>query len=109
MIPSVLSAAVTIFNVVYTNYKTAKKKQTEEERIEQQRRDEQRQYIADASQCLLRKDIIRDHEKYTGKGYCPVHIKESITREYKAYHNLGGNDVATELYHQIMDLPPSND
>lgn len=31
--------------------------------------------------------------------------KEALIREYKAYHALGGNDVATELYHDIMELP----
>ena len=33
------------------------------------------------------------------------YAKEALTRAYKAYHALGGNDVATELYHDIMELP----
>ncbi|MDB2176280.1 hypothetical protein [Blautia wexlerae] len=24
---------------------------------------------------------------------------------YSAYHNLGGNDVATELYHKLLAMP----
>ncbi len=56
-------------------------------------------------QCLLRAEIIRSHEKYTAQGYCPVHAKEAVKREYKAYGTLDGNDVATELYHNILKLP----
>ena len=37
--------------------------------------------------------------------YCPLYAKEALTRAYKAYHALGGNDVATELYHDCIALP----
>lgn len=56
-------------------------------------------------QCLLRAEIIRNHDKYIDKGYCPIYAKEALKRAYAAYHNLGGNDVATQLYHQVMELP----
>lgn len=61
--------------------------------------------IATGVQCLLRADIIRSAEKYHDKGYCPVYARESLTREYNSYHNLGGNDVATELFHRTVSLP----
>lgn len=56
-------------------------------------------------QCLLRAEIIRNHDKYIDKGYCPVYAKEALKRAYVAYHNLGGNDVATGLYNSVMALP----
>lgn len=56
-------------------------------------------------QALLRSDIIRIHDKYVSIGYCPLEIKEALHREYMAYHNLGGNDIATHLYEETMDLP----
>lgn len=56
-------------------------------------------------QCLLRAEIIRSHDKYTDRKYCPIYAKEALTRAYKAYHTLGGNDVATELYKDTMGLP----
>lgn len=56
-------------------------------------------------QCLLRAEIIRSHDKYTDRKYCPIYAKEALTRAYKAYHTLGGNDVATELYNDMMKLP----
>lgn len=62
-------------------------------------------HIATGVQCLLRAEIIRSAEKYHDKGYCPVYAREALTRAYDSYHNLGGNDVATELFHRTIDLP----
>ena len=56
-------------------------------------------------QCLLRLEIIRSYEHYTLKGHCPIYAREALTRGYNAYHNLGGNDVATDLYEKLIDLP----
>ena len=28
-----------------------------------------------------------------------------LTSVYDSYHNLGGNDVATELFHRTISLP----
>lgn len=61
--------------------------------------------VEDGLQCLLRAEIIRSHEKYTAKRFCPIYAKEALKRAYAAYHALGGNDVATALYNEIMDLP----
>lgn len=61
--------------------------------------------LRDGLQCLLRAEIVRQHEKWTRAGFCPIYAKEALTKEYKAYHALKGNDVATGLYEEIMDLP----
>lgn len=60
-------------------------------------------------QCLLRAEIIRQYEKWVDRGHCPLYAKEALTRAYKAYHNLGGNDVATDLYHEVMALSPEKE
>ena len=62
-------------------------------------------HIATGVQCLLRAEIIRSAEKYHDKGFCPVYAREALTRVYDSYHNLGGNDVATELFHRTIQLP----
>lgn len=54
---------------------------------------------------LLRAEIIRASKEYAVKGSCPIYAKEALTRTYQAYHALGGNDVATRLYDETMDLP----
>ena len=56
-------------------------------------------------QCLLRAEIINQYDKWHERRYCPIYAKEALTRAYKAYRALGGNDVATELYHELMELP----
>lgn len=63
------------------------------------------QSLEDGVQCLLRAEIIRSYEKYNERGWCPIYAKESLKRGYKAYHTLGGNDVATELYNKILIMP----
>lgn len=61
--------------------------------------------IKNGVQCLLRSEIISQHEKWEGRGFCPIYAKEALTRAYKAYHGLGGNDVATALYDETLHLP----
>lgn len=53
---------------------------------------------------LLRADIIRFHEKYMEREEIPIYAKEALEKEYKSYHNLGGNDVATQLYEELLEL-----
>lgn len=61
--------------------------------------------IAAGVQSLLRENLVYNFNKYTDREYCPIYAKESIKRIYNAYHNLGGNDVATELYHKLLAMP----
>jgi len=59
----------------------------------------------DGLQSLLRAEIIRQHDKHTERGYCPIYAKDALRQEYEAYHQLGGNGVVTGLYEEIMALP----
>jgi len=61
--------------------------------------------IAAGVQSLLRESIVSNYNKYSDKGTCPIYAKESIKKVYESYHNLGGNDVATELYNKILRMP----
>lgn len=61
--------------------------------------------LRDGMQCLLRAEIIKQNEKWVERGYCPVWAKQALSRAYKAYHALKGNDVATALYEETMELP----
>ena len=96
IIVALITGAVTVFNILYTNRAQKKSKKTRDA-----------QNIEDGLQCLLRAEIIRAHEKYTAQGYCPIYAKESLRRVYTAYHNLGGNDIATALYKECLDLTDS--
>ena len=61
--------------------------------------------VRDGMQALLRDRIIHSYNKYTEQGYCPIYAKENVKRMYAPYHELGGNDVATELMEKILELP----
>lgn len=98
IIVAAINAAVTIANVLIANAIAKNKKSSEREKC-----------LADGVQCLLRSEIIHAHDKYSQKRFCPIYAKESLTRAYQAYHALGGNDVATDLYKQVMELPERED
>lgn len=66
---------------------------------------EKNEAIAMGVQSLLRESIVDNYNKYSDKGFCPIYAKESIKKVYSAYHNLGGNDVATELYNKLLRMP----
>lgn len=61
--------------------------------------------IAEGVQSLLRESIVQNYNKYQEREYCPIYAKESIKRVYEAYHDLGGNDVATKLYETTLNMP----
>ncbi len=91
IIVAIIGGAVTAFNVIYST--AMSRRQAKGARTEN---------IENGLQCLLRAEIIRSHDKYKDKGFCPLYAKEALTRAYKAYHALGGNDVATSLYNECM-------
>lgn len=97
VIVALIGAAVTVFNVTFTMLSNKRKKKSA---------------LEVGVQCLLRAYIIDAHDKYKHKGYCPIYAREALTMAYSAYHNLGGNDVATDLYEDTLKLPtapPSED
>ena len=61
--------------------------------------------FTDGVKSLLRSEIIRNYEKYTDRGYCPIYAREPLSHVYEAYHALGGNSTATDLYKKTMALP----
>ena len=61
--------------------------------------------IAEGVQSLLRESIVQNYNKYQERECCPIYAKESIKRVYAAYHDLGGNDVATQLYNTLLAMP----
>lgn len=90
LVPFLCGGAITAVGMVFSHIKKQSKAQ---------------KAISQGLQALLRSDIIRIHDKYCEQEYCPLDIKEALHREYIAYHNLGGNDIATHLYEETMELP----
>lgn len=82
--------------VIGFGYRAVLKKLSEEK--------ERNEAIAEGVQSLLRESIVSSYNKYNDKGYCPIYAKESMKKVYAAYHNLGGNDVATSIYNKILNM-----
>ena len=70
---------------------------------------EKNEAIAAGVQSLLRESIVSNYNKYSEKGFCPIYAKESIKKVYESYHDLGGNDVATQLYNKILVMPEKDE
>ena len=90
LIPFICGGIVSLGGVIVSRLKLGRKKQDAVEL---------------GLQCLLRAEIIRQYEKWDEKNYCPIYAKEALKRAYDSYHTLGGNDVATGLYEETMELP----
>lgn len=105
IIVALISGAVTIFNVIFTSVSAHKSEIKRRADVEEIRQNDRSKQIESGLQSLLRAEIIRSHEKYMDKQYCPVYAREALTRIYESYHALGGNGTMTELYHQVMALP----
>lgn len=84
--------------------KKLKQQQAEAEASEKKRREDNKA-LSDGVRSLLRENIVANYNKYQDRQYCPIYAKESVKQVYAAYHNLGGNDVATELYHKLLVMP----
>ena len=120
IIVAMISGGVSLVTVVFSSImgiigaRRTKERQAEIERRRAEMEkyeqwDNLRQNVATGVQCLLRMKLIDSHTKYTAKEYCPVYEKTNLEKAYNAYRELGGNDVVTELYHQLMQLPNDNE
>ncbi len=94
LLTSLLGAAVGGVVSVLTALLTAGKKYARRQKAEE-----------DGLRCLLRAKIIDAYEKGRDNGFCPLYQKESLKRMYAAYHTLGGNDIATNLYLEVLQMP----
>lgn len=52
-------------------------------------------------QAILRENIVANYNKYKDRGYMPIYARESVKKIYEAYTDLGGNDVAHDLYEKM--------
>ena len=52
-------------------------------------------------QAILRDSIVSNYNKYKDRGYIPIYARESVKKIYEAYTDLGGNDVAHDLYDKM--------
>ena len=109
VLPYVINIATGIVLAICTatinRIRAEREKDKADREEEAKRRAEKEQAISDGLQALLRESIVSAYNKYSERGYCPIYAKESIKKAYKCYAALGGNDVATDLYHKLLAMP----
>lgn len=83
VITFVISGALGYCVNILKNYKTKDKTQGE------------------AIKCLLRANIVNQYYVYKQIGEIPFYVKESLHKEYEAYHGLNGNSFVEDLMNEI--------
>lgn len=61
--------------------------------------------LEDGMVCLLRKNLMDEHEIWVAKGYITSHALENGIAMYKAYKALGGNGMIDHMEVEIQELP----
>jgi hypothetical protein len=105
IIVAIIGGGVTLANVAITAVGGQISRRKADKLLTDSKQDKRIANLENGVQSLLRAEIIRSHEKYMKRGFCPIYAKEALDKAYKAYHALGGNDVATKLYEQCILLP----
>lgn len=60
--------------------------------------------LEDGMVCLLRKNLMDEHEIWTAKGYITSHALENGLAMYRAYKGLGGNGMIDHMEDEIQAL-----
>lgn len=61
--------------------------------------------IEQGVQALLRNALLQEYRKYKVIGEIPLLDKENFEHMYREYHELGGNDIGTQMYEEIKRMP----
>ena len=62
--------------------------------------------IRDGLQAMLRDKLLGSCEYYISeKGWCTPRSAENLHEMYKAYKNLGGNGMITDVFSEFQKLP----
>lgn len=85
------------------------KKQDQERARTRQRKDEESRAIRDGLCALLRDRLMQSCLHFEKLRYIPPRELECVSRMYNAYHGLGGNDIITSLYAEMVELPHSEE
>lgn len=87
--------------VLQSTIKENKKLKQEKEEA----RDKRDKAMQSGMVCLLRKNLMDEHETWMAKGYITSHALENGLAMYRAYKDLGGNGMIDHMEEEIQGLP----
>ena len=85
--------------------KKLKEEQAQKVKEEEQKQVERITAIENGVVCLLRKELIAEHEKWMERGYITSKALENGLLMYAAYTKLGGNGMMKQMNEEIQSLP----
>lgn len=97
-ITSVGTIAVYIAQNLWRENRALKNDRREESKREQA-------IVRDALCCILRKELIADHDKYVEREEIPSYAYDNYCLMYDAYHALNGNGMITGMKEEVDELP----
>lgn len=106
MVATVWSIVTSIVTAILVYVLQSKIKENHELKREQERRkNDHEKAIEEGLVCILRKNLMDEHEAWMAKGYITSHALESGLLMYKAYKTLGGNGMIDHMEDEIQELP----
>lgn len=54
---------------------------------------------------LQRKSLLDSCEMYLKRGFASIKEKETISKQFDSYHELGGNSFIGDMVHEVKELP----
>jgi hypothetical protein len=102
-----VASAMLVFLLQSVIKENKKLKEEQEKEVEEKKKaDEERiKAIENGLRCLLRKELIADHEKWMTRGYITSKALESGLLMYDSYKELGGNGMIDHMKDEIESLP----
>lgn len=76
-----------------------------DDKKERKQRELEAKALSAGVESLLRDRLSQGIEYYLERKYVPLNTAKVFESMYNSYHNLGGNDVITAMYHQFLTLP----
>lgn len=93
-----------VLQSVIKENKQLKEDQKRKDKERKQREVERMEAIENGVVCLLRKELIADHEKWMQRGYITPKALENGLLMYEAYKKLGGNGMIDNMKVEIEEL-----
>lgn len=85
--------------------KKLRESQEKEKETERKKQEERVKALENGVLCLLRKELIAEHEKWTERGYITSKALENGLLMYAAYTELGGNGMMKQMKEEVQSLP----
>lgn len=106
----IILSTVTAFVTSLAGYFLYKIKKREFEKEKEKEKDIEKILIKDKAiieslRALCRDRILQGYRYYKEHDGITMQDLETMTKLYKAYHNLGGNGTLTAVYEKILNLP----